>query len=178
MLKRLLLLDVLRAQAEAVDRVVHDWQPPEDMDRRARAIEQAIPSLLEFSPQAKKAVDEVFASMPRDGTLLDYLNRHREGLADHFRFALEASRKLRDHAWNSEKAGQSVPSLPLLERVIRDLERLESETLSHWLEFDPKQAIGPDENYISHDKFLRFLESQMSEEARRELQGRLAPVGS
>ncbi len=176
--KMSLLLDVRRAQAEALDRAIHDWQPPADPDGRARAIEQAISASLELSAQAKKTVDNVFAFIPRDGTLLDYLNRHREGLTDYFRFALAGLRKLRDHAWNSEKVGRSVPSLPLLERVIRDVERLQSDTLSHWLEFDPKQVIGPDEDYLSHDEFLRFLESQMSEEARRELQGRLAPVGS
>jgi hypothetical protein len=173
-----LLLHVRRAQAEAVSHVIGDWQPPEDLDQRAKLVDQLISGLLDLAQQAKAVVNDVFECMPRDGTLFDYMNRRRLELTDYFKFALEGAQKLRDFAWSCEKAGRSVRSLPLLDRIIRDLERLRSDTLSHWVEFDPKQEIGSDEEYMSNDEFLQFLESQMSEEARRELQSRMAPVGS
>ena len=172
-----LLLDIRRAQAEATSRALSNWSPPTDIDQRIRQVEESIREFLDVPRELKQVVHSVFENQPHDGSLLSYMNDRRTELTACFQSALGGAAQLRELAWGSETGGRSVPSLPLLERAIREVEQLQSNTLAHWVEFDANEQIGDEDDYISHEEFLGTLASQMSEEARRELQNRLASVG-
>ncbi len=168
-----LILDVRRAQAEAGRRALSSWQPPDDPVRRAAAVEGLARGLLNTPRDLRDVVGDVFDNMPKDGTLLDYMNRHRTELHALFDSALAELRQARALARECVAAGQPVPSLPALEKALQEAEQARSDTLDHWVEFDPHQQIGPREDYVSNDRAFLDIEARLSPEARRELQDRL-----
>src|SRR4029079_15607982 len=88
-----LILDVRRAQAEAARRALSSWQPPEDPGRRAATVEGLIRRLLGLPRELRDVVGDVLDNMPKDGTLLDYMNLHRTELHGLFDSALAELRQ-------------------------------------------------------------------------------------
>src|SRR5687768_227508 len=170
MLNEVSLLEIRQAQAEAMSRVVRGWPPPVDVATRARVVEALARESLDSPRRLRALANDVLDHVPKDGTILDYMNRQREALAGCFAATLDALRATRDQARGLVQAGQRVPSLPALEQAIRDAEQVETDTLAHWTIFEPQVRIDPNDDWLSQEEFLAQLEDLMSPEARRELQ--------
>jgi hypothetical protein len=167
------IMDIRRAQAEAAIRMVRDWKPADDIAARARRVEELAREGLDSPRRLRELVNDVLDKVPNDGSMLEYLNRQHATLTACFAVTIDALRTTRDLARESEAAGCPVPSLPELEKAIGKAEQVRSDTLAHWELFEPHPQIDAADEWISHEDFLKMLESQMSPEARRELQARV-----
>jgi len=171
------ILEVRQAEAEAVSRVVRGWQVAANPGARARALEALAQEGLEAPKRLRALASDVLKNRPSDGTLLAYMNQQRQALSACFAASLELLRATRDQARASEQSGWPIPSLPALQAAIAAAELEERATFAHWEVFDPHDEIGPPDDYISHEEFMKRLEDLMSPEARRELKNRLAQGG-
>jgi hypothetical protein len=159
-------------RAEAGSRAVRAWVPLTDFAARARLLETHIQEALGGPARIKALVRDVIAAEPKDGTILAYLNQQRKALIECFRFTLDDLQTTRDLAWQSERLGYSVPSLPLLEKTLAEVKLLEEYTLRDWAEFDLNAKADPD-GAIPLEEAFREREAKLSPELRRELQSRL-----
>jgi hypothetical protein len=164
-----LSLEVERARAEAASRAVRAWDPPADLGTRARLLETYTRELLGTPTRFKALLKDVFDGMPKDGTIITYMDRHREALIACFRDTLDDLRTTADLARASARAAHPIPSLSELEKAIAEVEFLEDATLAHWTASDPNAKPDPDGG-IPLEEAFRDLEEALSPEARRELQ--------
>ena len=130
--------------------------------------------LLSKPAELKRAVRTATDQWPLDGNVFEYMNQRRRELNEIFELTLDEMRQARDKARECVSYGSAVPSLTALERAFDEAERIRAGALDHWEEFDPNELVGPNNEYISSEEFLKQLADMMSPEAQRELQSRLA----
>jgi hypothetical protein len=172
-----LILDIRRAQAEAAIRAVRDWKTSDDITHRARLVEALAKEALDSPRRLRELANDVIEKMPKDGTLLDYLNRQHATLSACFALTLDALRATRDLAKESEESGHRIPSLPALEAAIEKSEQVRKDAFEHWELFDEHPELGLPEDWLTTEEVFRNREAQLSPEARRELQSRLDQAG-
>lgn len=167
------ILDIRRAQAEAAIRMVGDWKRTDDPAARVRLLESLAKEGLDTPRRLRELANDVFQNRPKDGTLLDYLNRQHATLSACFSFTLDGLRATRDLAKKAEQEGHRIPSLQGLETAIEKSEQVRTEVFEHWEIFDEHPDLGPPEEWLTTEEVFREREAQLSEDARRELQSRL-----
>jgi hypothetical protein len=171
-----LFFDIRAAQAEAVFRIVRDWQPTVDVAASASLVEALVKEGLDSPRRLRELANDVFDNIPRDGSGLDYLNRQYKILSACFDFTIDALRTTCELARESVNAGYQIPSLPALEQAIQKAEQVRTDTFEHWEIFDEQPDLGPPEEWLTTEEVFKDREAQLSEEARRELQSRLDEI--
>jgi hypothetical protein len=168
-----LILDVRRAQAEAARKALSSWEAPDDPVKRADEVEGLVRELLNTPRELRTVVNRVIDNLPKDGTILAYMNRQRLELHALFDSALAELRQICDLARECIGTGQKVPSLPALEKAIQEAEQAREDTLAHWTEFPEGPIVIRPEEYISNEEAFAIMFEGRSPECLRELQNRL-----
>jgi hypothetical protein len=168
-----LILDVRRAEAEAARQALNSWQPPEDPIRRAAEVERLARRLVGLPRELRDVVNGVFDNQPRDGSILEYMNRHRLELHALFDAALAELRRVIEHGRESTSAGLPVPSLRTLEKALAEAEQVREDTLAHWTEFPEGPIVIDPNDCVPDEEAFKDIEARLSPELRRELQSRL-----
>jgi hypothetical protein len=172
-----LILDVRRAEAEAARQALTNWQPPEDPMRRAAEVERLARRLIGLPRELRDVVNGVFDNEPRDGTILEYMNRHRLELHALFDAALAEIRRAIELGRESTSIGLPVPSLRPLEKALAETEQVREDTLAHWTEFPEGPIVIDPSECVSNEEAFAILSQGRDPEVLRELQSRLEQLG-